>query len=68
LDFYWDPAEGRLRFEVPPLPAVEGDESLLRTELSDLAHTVVEMIEDAYWEGAPHWAAEAFEEEPTGDD
>lgn len=26
LDFYWDPAEGRLRFEVPPLPA--GDRSV----------------------------------------
>ncbi|MFB6102198.1 MAG: hypothetical protein ABEJ73_06490 [Haloplanus sp.] len=69
LDIYWNPTEERLRFEVPPFPDDVGDEvaeSLLRAELTDLGHAVVEMIEDAYWEGEPHWAEEVFDEEPTG--
>jgi len=70
LDLYWDPSTERVRFDVPSIPADIDDEatrSLLRTELADLGDVVVELIEDAYWEGEPHWTDEVFEEEPTGE-
>jgi hypothetical protein len=75
LDFYWDPVDEQLRFEVPELPGEFDREDLAamaQAELTDLGHTVVEMIEDAYtdWGGmeteAP-WTEELFEEEPTGE-
>jgi len=70
LDLYWDPSAERLRADVPSIPTDVDDEvtrSLFRTELSDLCDVVVEMIEDAYWEGEPRWTDDIFEEEPTGE-
>ena len=76
LDVYWDPADGRLRAEVPDLPATWDDEfaSTVRVELSDLGRAVIEMLEDAYvdWgeEGASDvfWSEAATSEEPPRED
>lgn len=78
LDFYWDPVEERLRFEVPALPAALAEQADLASkasaELTDLAHTVVERLEDGYvdWgeEGVSGdtWSEETFEEETPGRD
>lgn len=76
LDFYWDPTDERLRFELPELPAELSEradlETAARAELTDFGDIVLEMIEDAYldWSnGEPEpWTEEAFSEEPTGED
>jgi hypothetical protein len=78
LDFYWDPVEARLRFEVPTLPSALAEEtdlaSKVTAELTDLGHIVVEMLEDGYvdWgEGATSddtWSEETFEEETPESD
>ncbi|HKJ58269.1 MAG TPA: hypothetical protein VKA37_03495 [Halobacteriales archaeon] len=76
LDVFWDPADGRLRSEVPDLPAEWDEEfaSTIQVELSDLARTVVEMLEDAYvdWdEEEPsdvYWSEAAKDEERPDDD
>lgn len=76
LDFYWDPTEERLRFELPAFPAElserTGLATTVRAELADLGDTVVEMIEDTYvdWSDGEteSWTEEAFSEEPTGED
>ncbi|WP_255196441.1 hypothetical protein [Halorarius litoreus] len=74
LDFYWDPVEEALAFDIPDLPdAWTGRTvfaSLVRTELTDLGHAVVEMLEDAYVEWGETepadgvWSEEALGEEP----
>jgi len=57
LDFYWDPADERLRDDAPAVPADwrereetadldSSDVSLVRSELQDLARTVREALED----------------------
>ena len=57
VDLYWDPAEERLRFELPELPEELAERRSFamtaRTELADLGDTVIDMIEDAYvdWSG-----------------
>jgi hypothetical protein len=68
LDFYWDPVEERVRFEVPPADRPAGEDLAERTtaEMTDLCRTVVEMLEDAYvdWEenGEALWSEETFGE------
>ncbi|KTG13644.1 hypothetical protein [Haloferax profundi] len=73
MDFYWDPVTESLQFEVPVVP--EGDvASKIRTELTDLGQTVVEMLEDGYvdWNEKNHsemvWSEEKSSEEPTMSD
>ncbi|WP_142859362.1 hypothetical protein [Salinigranum halophilum] len=76
LDFYWDPAEERLRAEVPPPPDAwaDGGEFAARVtaELTDLADTVLELLESTYgdWsEVGPDddvWAGQ-FEDETSGE-
>lgn len=76
LDLYWDPADERLRFEVPDLPEEWDDEfaSTVRVELSDLGRAAIEMLEDAYldWdeEGTSDvfWSEAARDEERPDDD
>ena len=81
LDFYWDPVDGALEFEVPSSADIDGADDLAsraRGELSDLAETVVERTEDGYvdWgEGVSDdvWAEEgvaenAWNEGTDGDD
>ena len=57
LDFYWDPADERLRDDTPTVPEDwrereatahldSSDVSLVRSELQDLARTVREALED----------------------
>lgn len=75
LDFYWDPDEERLRYEVPELPDDLLEDRVLAskiaTELTDLSRAVTEMIEDAYidWgdgdEADDAWIEGAFEEETS---
>lgn len=74
LDFYWDPVDEELTFEIPELPDTWTERtvfaSLVETELSDLGQAVVEMLEDSYveWgEAEPEdgvWSEEALGEEP----
>ena len=73
LDFYWDPLEARLRFEVPTLPSALAEQTDLASkanaELTDLGHIVVERLEDGYvdWgeegDSGDTWSEETFEEE-----
>lgn len=75
IDFFWDPVETRLRFVIPPVPDEWPDgtdiSSKVRTELTDLGQTVVEMLEDGYvdWEDKDRsekvWAEEKSSEEPV---
>lgn len=77
LDFYWDPAGERLRFEQPELPEELTEQrelgSLVAAELSDLGDTVLETLADGYvdWSGGPmesdEWRGESFDEEASGD-
>lgn len=64
LDFYWDPMAGRIDVAVPTVPddvvPRTADVSRLRSELSGLGETVVEMIEDAYVD----WGTTGGAEEP----
>jgi hypothetical protein len=57
IDFYWDPTEDRLRFDVPEMPedwrerdaipALDSDDlATIDTALTDLARTVYEVLED----------------------
>ncbi|WP_336023333.1 hypothetical protein [Halobellus salinisoli] len=69
LDFYWDPVEDHLRFVVPRVPeSLAGTdlEDVLRTELSDLGQTVIELLLDAYveWDetGSP---ADSWQNDPV---
>ncbi|GAB7095344.1 hypothetical protein JCM30237_24970 [Halolamina litorea] len=52
LDFYWDPVEGGVRFELPSIPDGLGDDgslsSLASTELADLGETVRKVLEGGY--------------------
>lgn len=52
IDIFWDPVEGRIRAVVPDVPEEwpgEGNiSSKVRTELSDLADAVTEMLEVGY--------------------
>lgn len=78
LDFYWDPDEERLRYEVPELPDLLTEDrvfaSKIATELSDLSRAVTEMIEDAYidWgegdEADDAWIEGAFDEETSSEE
>lgn len=82
LDFYWDPVDERLRFEVPSMPTelaeregVGGDlATRAASELADLGQTVLEMLEDAYVDwgeaGAVQdvWTEETFDEDTTPED
>ncbi|WP_435348876.1 hypothetical protein [Haloarchaeobius sp. HRN-SO-5] len=73
LDFYWDPVDERLRFELPVAPDEWSERedlwSRARVELADLGDAVVEMLEDAYidWGGdgtsASVWSEQALDEE-----
>ncbi|RLM53920.1 hypothetical protein DVK02_10865 [Halobellus sp. Atlit-31R] len=72
LDFYWDPADARLRFEVPELPAELARRDLAAyadTELTDLCQTVIELLADAYvdWndDESPldYWSEEVFSDQ-----
>lgn len=72
LDFYWDPIDDRLRFEVPRVPAALERKALgdvLQTELSDLGQTVIDLLADAYveWDeiGSP---ADAWRSDPVDDE
>jgi hypothetical protein len=70
VDFYWDPFEERLRFDVPPMPGWMDEEfaARARVELTDLAETVVETLEDTYedWtEAGPSdavWTEELYDD------
>ncbi|AFK21149.1 hypothetical protein E6P09_15440 (plasmid) [Haloferax mediterranei ATCC 33500] len=73
LDFYWDPVEERLRFEVPNPPAEwstrEDLVSNARAELTDLGHAVVEMLEDAYVDWGEEETSDAvWREEALGEE
>jgi len=57
VDFYWDPTEDRLRFDVPEMPgdwrerdaapALDSDDlATIDTALTDLARTVYEVLEE----------------------
>ncbi|WP_202594674.1 hypothetical protein [Halolamina sediminis] len=57
IDFYWDPTEDRLRFDVPEIPedwqeqdvsvSLDSDDlATIDTALTDLARTVYEVLED----------------------
>ncbi|WP_049986143.1 hypothetical protein [Halobellus rufus] len=72
LDFYWDPFEDRLRFEVPQVPeSLAGTdlEDVLGTELSDLGQAVIELLSEAYTEwdetGSP---ADSWQNDPVDDE
>lgn len=69
LDFYWDPVDGALRFDVPALPERLDEDDLLsrtRTELSDLGEIVTEWMADGYvdWDGVSDdvWTEEGVPE------
>ena len=78
MDFYWDPTEGRVRYEPPALPPELSERreltSLADTELSDLGDAVLETIDDGYldWGGEPtddrDWPGESFDDESPEDD
>jgi hypothetical protein len=78
LDFYWDPAAERLRFDVPTTPASwpESDdfEAKAVAELTDLGQTVLEMLTETYvdWseEESPDavWTEEMYTDETPPDD
>lgn len=78
LDFYWDPTEKRIRFEVPSLPdelAKQKDlATLVASELTDLSQTVIEMLEDAYvdWDeietGDENWSEKKLSDETPLED
>lgn len=73
LDFYWNPTEERLRFELRKSPVKLSEQiefaTTVRAELADLGDTVIETVEDAYldWsdEETEFWTEEMFDEEPT---
>jgi len=52
LDFYWDPYDGGVEYELPPIPeTLSGERSLARqaeSELGDLADTVRKVLETDY--------------------
>jgi hypothetical protein len=71
LDFYWDPTEATIRFEVPALPeSWAGDDfaSRVETELTDLCETVHEMLDSGYidWDADgtldDPWVEETFDD------
>lgn len=78
IDFYWDPIDERLRFEVPALPEGTADRperaNRVASELMDLGETVIEMLEDGYveWgrEDEPEdvWSEEHFGEDTAPED
>ncbi|WP_144905595.1 hypothetical protein [Halobellus captivus] len=74
FDFYWDPIEDALRYEVPSTS--EGWEKDVSvdvdvTELEDLGQTVIELLADAYieWDesGSPadDWRGDPDEDAPN---
>ncbi len=72
LDFYWDPFEERLRFEVPPLhgelETQRSHAARITTELEELCQTVIEMLEDGYVDWGNAETAEDVWNEPPFDD
>lgn len=76
IDIYWDPADERLRVDLPTLPDELADRTALattiRTELGDLGDMVLEMLEDGYvdWndDDVESWTEETFEDELSGDE
>jgi hypothetical protein len=71
LDFYWDPVDERLRFEVPSVPqdVLEGAgvETPVEAEITDLAQTVIDMLEDAYVDWPDEALADSFWSEATAE-
>ena len=73
LDFYWHPESDGLQFEVPTLETglarTEAFDPRLRAELTDLAQTVVELLETEYVDwgtagaGRDIWTEETFDED-----
>lgn len=54
IDVFWDPEDGRLRFEVPTVPpSVGSDPDRLENELTDLARVLVKTLVEGYldWDG-----------------
>ncbi|RLM64158.1 hypothetical protein [Halorubrum sp. Atlit-26R] len=77
LDFYWDPTEERLRFEVPSVAELAPREELgglAAAELTDLGELVVETLERGYvdWgepsEGEDDWRDGVFDDDAFEDD
>ena len=77
LDFYWDPADERLRDDAPSVPEDwrdreetahldSSDVSLVRSELQDLARTVREALEDEL-ERSDAVSASLWVDDPYGD-
>jgi hypothetical protein len=57
FDLFWDPEEERLRATTPTVPETDAfDTDTVDAALSDLADTVLEMLDDAY---AEYWSDEA---------
>ena len=72
LDFYWNPSERRIRFEVPSVAELaprEELDGLAAAELTDLCEVVVETLERGYvdWgepsEGEDDWREGVFKED-----
>ena len=70
VDIFWDPTEAEISFEVPDLPDEMDEEfsTRVRTELTDLGRTVVEMLKDSYvdWDdgaSSDTWSEETFRDE-----
>ena len=77
LDFYWDPTEGQIRFEVPSVAKLVPREELgglAAAELADLSELVVETLEREYvdWgepsEGEDDWREGVFDDDDAFDD
>lgn len=72
LDFYWDPIDSRLRFEVPVVPAslAQTDlEDVLSNGLTDLGQTVIELLAERYVEwDEPGSPADTWQNDPVDDE
>lgn len=77
LDFYWDPTEGQIRFEVPSVAELAPHEELAglaAAELADLGEVVVETLERGYvdWgepsEGEEDWRDGVFDQDSAFED
>lgn len=77
IDFYWNPAEGRLAFELPPVPEnwrerVSGElpagPGTVEAAVRELGRTVLDLVNEAYLDpgesegGDPVWTEELFGE------